>query len=223
MAQKRDLDLASIAYERIKQMIVERELQPGEKIQQDVLAKKLGVSRTPLITALNRLKSEKLVESELNKGFTVRRFSLKELVDIWTLRTVIERMVIEEIAEDISEKKIKCFREIFAGFSPPWDEAKYSAYTRADRKFHNELLKMSTNSFVPQFIQLFDIVRWSYQDGLVRFPEETLNEHHMIIDALEAHDVEKVVELMTEHHRKSKESLEFALRQFANISKELKQ
>lgn len=222
MVQKKEYDLASVAYEKIKQMIVEHELHPGDKIQQDVLAKKLGVSRTPLITALNRLQSEKFVEYELNKGYTVRRFSLKELVDIWTLRTAIERMVVEEIAEKISDEEIKSLRQIFEGFTPPWDDEKYSEYTRADRKFHNELLKMSSNSFVPQFIQLFDIVRWSYQDGLVRFPEETLVEHHLIIDALEAHDVDKVVELITDHHKKSKESLEFALRQFVNISKELK-
>ena len=205
MNEKRETDLASVAYEKIKQMIVERELQPGEKIQQEEIAQKLGISRTPLLTALNRLKSERLVESELNKGFTVRKFSLKELVDIWVLRTAIERMVIEEVAESISTEKTGYLRKIFEGFAPPWDDLKYSEYTRADRKFHNELLKMSTNSFVPQLAQMFDIVRWSYQDGLVRYPEETLTEHNLIIDALEAHDTQKAVELITNHHSKSKE------------------
>lgn len=219
---KRDIDLATVAYEKIKQMIVEHELLPGEKIQQEELSKKLGLSRTPIITALNRLKSEKLVESELNKGFTVRKFSLKELIDIWTLRTAVERMVIEEVAETITTEKIKYLRDIFEGFAPPWNDRKYSEYTRADRKFHNELLKMSTNLFVPQMAQLFDIVRWSYQDGLVRFPEETLEEHKQIIDALEAHDVQQAIKLITEHHKKSRECLEFALRQFTNLSAAIK-
>jgi DNA-binding GntR family transcriptional regulator len=220
---KRDIDLATTAYEKIKQMIIDRELLPGEKIQQEILSKKLEISRTPLITALNRLQSEKLVESELNKGFTVRKFSLKELVDIWTLRTVIERMAIEEFAETITSDKVNYLRNIFEGFAPPWNEQKYSEYTRADRKFHNELLKMSNNSFVPQIAQMFDIVRWSYQDGLVRFPEATLTEHKLIIDALEVHDLQLSLKLITEHHKKSKECLEFALRQFANLSKAIKQ
>jgi DNA-binding GntR family transcriptional regulator len=77
---------------------------------------------------------------------------------------------------------------------------------------------MSTNAFIPQVAQLFDIVRWSYQDGLVRFPEETLDEHRKIIDALEEHDTESAVNLITVHHSKSKERLEFELRQFAKLS-----
>jgi DNA-binding GntR family transcriptional regulator len=218
MTSKPETDFATYAYEKIKQMIIDRKLLPGEKIQQEDLSKELGVSRTPLIMALNMLRSEKLVEAELNKGFTVRKFSLKEIADIWTLRTAIEQMVVKEITPQITAAEAAALRTIFDGFGPPWEEQRYSDYTRADRKFHNQLLKMSTNAFIPQVAQLFDIVRWSYQDGLVRFPEETLEEHLKIIDALEANDTEAAVNLITIHHSKSKERLEFELRQFAKLS-----
>jgi DNA-binding GntR family transcriptional regulator len=132
--QEEKKDLATYAYEHIKQMVIDRELMPGERIQQEVLARELGISRTPLVTALNRLASENLVELEANKGFSVRRFSLKEIADIWSLRTAIERMVVEEIAAKISAEDVAYMRSIFAGLEPPWNQEKYAEYTRADRR-----------------------------------------------------------------------------------------
>ena len=220
--QEEKKDLATYAYEHIKQMVIDRELMPGERIQQEVLARELGISRTPLVTALNRLASENLVELEANKGFSVRRFSLKEIADIWSLRTAIERMVVEEIAARVSPEDVAYMRSIFAGLEPPWNQEKYAEYTRADRRFHNFILRLSDNSFVPQLTEMFDIVRWSYQDGLVRLPENTLHEHVAIIDALEGHDVRGAVELIVEHHTKSKECLEFALQQYSKLSKAVK-
>jgi DNA-binding GntR family transcriptional regulator len=217
-----ELDLVEHAYENIKQMIVDREILPGEKIQQDVLSKKLMISRTPIILALTRLASEKLVETQKNKGFIVRKFSLQEFIDIWNLRTAIEKMVVEEITPAISPAQIKMLKGIFSHFAPPWDNQKYVEYARADRKFHNELLKMSNNLFVPQIAQMCDIIRWSYQDGIIRYPEETLQEHYNLIDALETHDGPRSLKLITEHHDKSRERLEFTLMQFAKLSVSLK-
>ena len=62
------------AYSILKNLIIERKLLPGEKIPQEKLARDLGISRTPLISALKFLEHEKLVESVPRRGFFVRLF-----------------------------------------------------------------------------------------------------------------------------------------------------
>ena len=66
-------------YDRLKSMILERRLLPGEKIFQDKLAQELGVSRTPLVNALKILENEKLVSSKPRRGYYVRLFSKAEM------------------------------------------------------------------------------------------------------------------------------------------------
>ena len=74
------------AYQIIKEMIMQRQLLPGDKIPQGKLAQDLGISRTPLVSALKYLEQEKLVESMPRRGFFVRLFSKEEMVYIFDLR-----------------------------------------------------------------------------------------------------------------------------------------
>ena len=71
------------AYQIIKEMIEERVLLPGQKIPQEKLAADLGISITPLISALKFFEQEKLVVSKPRRGFFVRLFAMEEMVSIF--------------------------------------------------------------------------------------------------------------------------------------------
>jgi DNA-binding GntR family transcriptional regulator len=62
-------NLAQKAYLIIKNMIIDRKLLPGDKIPQEKLAQELGISRTPLVSALKYLEKEKLVAAQPRRGF----------------------------------------------------------------------------------------------------------------------------------------------------------
>ena len=68
------------AYLILKNMIMSRRLLPGEKIPQEKLAHDLGISRTPLVSALKYLEKEKLVEAIPRRGFYVRLFTKEEMI-----------------------------------------------------------------------------------------------------------------------------------------------
>ena len=68
------------AYQVIKDMIIVRQLLPGQKIPQEKLALDLGISRTPLISALKFLENEKLVQAMPRRGYFVRLFTQKEMI-----------------------------------------------------------------------------------------------------------------------------------------------
>jgi len=75
-AAHRNLDAK--VYDRLKAMILEGRLVPGDKVYQDRLAQVMGVSRTPLVNALKVLEQEKLIKAIPRRGFFVRQFSKEE-------------------------------------------------------------------------------------------------------------------------------------------------
>ena len=89
-------------YQIIKDMIEHRQLLPGQKIPQEKLAEELGISRTPLISALKFLEQEKLVETKPRRGFFVRLFTMAELVSIFEIREVLEGLSARRAAQSIT-------------------------------------------------------------------------------------------------------------------------
>ena len=79
-------------YDSLKDMIRSKELQPGEKIVQEKIAEMLGVSRTPLMKALQKLEHENFLISIPHKGMYVRKVSLSEMIDLYYCRESIECM-----------------------------------------------------------------------------------------------------------------------------------
>src|SRR3569832_1220939 len=77
-------------YEQLKAMAVSYEFKPGERLNEGDLAKRLGVSRTPLREALNRLNTEGNQRNTPDKGFFCRELDAHEIFDLYELRKSIE-------------------------------------------------------------------------------------------------------------------------------------
>src|SRR5581483_10446370 len=92
------------AYERLKRMAVGYHLKPGQRLNEIELAKQLGVSRTPLREALNRLNIEGFTRFSPGEGFYSRNLSQREILDLYELRKAIElhgvRLAIQHANED---------------------------------------------------------------------------------------------------------------------------
>jgi DNA-binding GntR family transcriptional regulator len=76
--------------DRLRSLILNRQLQPGERLVQDDLAEQLGVSRTPIREALHALAADGLVVLSRNKGASVAAFSLEDLKDLYSIRIPLE-------------------------------------------------------------------------------------------------------------------------------------
>ena len=88
-----DLNQREVAYQRIKAMIINGELQMGQNISDKILSKKLRLGLTPIRDALNLLKSEDLVISYPKKGTFVFELSSKLFFDIFETRRILKHMV----------------------------------------------------------------------------------------------------------------------------------
>lgn len=204
-------NLDHIVYRELKNMILERRLEPGSKIYQDRLAQQLGVSRTPLVNALKKLEHEKLVTARPRRGYFVRLFSREEMVHIFELREVLEGLAARRAARQVTESQIKKLRSFFKNFKEPDDFNNLKAYAIEDRRFHNYLISIAEKEFLASILETYNVITFSYQvaqaEGLVRSPEDTISEHLEVIDAICRKDEQAAEALIRQHLRSTGEKL----------------
>ena len=204
-AQHENLDQK--AYQVIKDMIMRRKLLPGEKIPQERLAQEMGISRTPLVSALKFLEQEKLVEARPRRGYFVRLFSKKEMVNIFELREVLEGLAARRAAGNITDPEIDKLKNFFAPFDTSKPIEDYKAYSLADRHFHFFIMDIGAKEFLKSILLTTNIISFSYQvvssEGLIRSPNDTITEHKAVIDAISERDAEAAEQLMRQHFKKS--------------------
>ena len=195
------------AYLIIKEMITNRKLLPGDKIPQENLAQELGISRTPLVSALKYMEKEKLVEAKPRRGFFVRLFTVQEMVNIFELREVLEGLAARRAAICITDKQVNKLNSFFKQFSSPINHAQYKSYAREDRQFHSYVTEIGSKEFLKSILQSYNIISFSYQvissEGLVRPPDETIHEHRAMIDAICSRSSDDAKMLMRQHFKRT--------------------
>jgi len=200
------------AYQVIKDMIIERVLQPGQKIPQEKLAEELGISRTPLVNALKFLEHEKLVQVLPRRGYFVRLFTQKEMIYIFELREVLEGLAARRACQEITEEQIQVLNGFFNKFRGLNEINDFKTYAKEDRAFHNYIVEIGAKEFLKSFLQTYNIIVFSYQlngaaEGLVRPPGDTIDEHLAIMEAINNRNPGQAEDLMRLHLRRSLESL----------------
>lgn len=196
-------ELSAQAYHWVKSMIISKELEPGQKIVQDRLAEDLGISRTPLRSALQMLEGEGLIESVPRKGVIVKEFTNKEVLEIYDCRMALEGTAIRLFTERATAKEVEELKTLFVPFTQGKIDAK--AYQKADAKFHDTIIEGSGNNFLHKLFHQGNLLVCIDIIGLLRAPEETLQEHIEIIKAVENKDVDLAEHLAKEHLDRTKQ------------------
>jgi DNA-binding GntR family transcriptional regulator len=198
-------------YKTLKSMIFESKVLPGTKISQDKLAQELGISRTPLVSALKKLEQERLIMAIPRRGFFVREFSREEMIHIFELREVLEGLAARRASMIITPEQIGKLTRFFQGVKISNDPKEIKKYAEEDRRFHNFLMEIGGNDLLTSILGTYSVVTFSYlggfQEGLVRHPRETIHEHLALIKAICKRDAAKAEELARLHLINSRERL----------------
>jgi len=195
----------NIIYVELRRAIIMRHLSPGDRFDVDALAEKNKTSVTPVRDALRMLSQEGLVVIKPRSGYFVARTTLKQLRDFLDLRHILELAAVERAAVKNTKEQIAEMRTIHAGYTGDDDES-YDRYTDENRKFHFCLAKASGNNELTQLMgRLHDrLAPFMVMRHGGRTQEAT---HNIIIDALEAHDVEAAREALLDDIERSHESI----------------
>ena len=103
---------ATAVARELREAIVEGRLQPNERIKQDAVAKRLGVSRLPVREALRELASEGLVTLERDVGARVTSLDPRELLEVYLLREAVEPMMVAQSARKITADELAAAWEV---------------------------------------------------------------------------------------------------------------
>lgn len=198
-------------YDKVKSMILNNELKQGQKIVQEKLAGELGVSRTPLNRALQMLEFEMLLESVPRRGIYVKKISLKEMLDVFDCREGLEAVAARLVALKNDPTVVVKLEKLFEPFTNSESKIKASAYRSADTRFHTELIHASGNWYLNRLYFFDNLSSKIIQMGLVRPPEETLEEHLRIIDAIRHNNPLLAAEEAALHIRKSRNLIATAI------------
>jgi DNA-binding GntR family transcriptional regulator len=128
--------------------------------------------------------------------------SVKELTEIFEVREVIQGVSVKNVIEKSTEKEIKELESYFLPFAKE-EIIDEEQYYNADKKFHRRLIELSHNDLIIKINKMFNIHNFSYQEGLVRPPQETLTEHLNLIKAIKNREKDRAQILAIEHIAKS--------------------
>jgi DNA-binding GntR family transcriptional regulator len=180
-------------------MIIDGELSPGEKLLQDDLANRLGVSRTPFLYAFSKLEQENLVAALPRRGAYVKKHSAKELRDIFDIRARLEPLGTKEATLRAAPDDIARLEVLLKAFDAAFSSNNDKELKKTDYDFHMEILRISGNVF------LFDMLATcnSISIGNIHGPKMTLETadcgHHALLAAIKAKDAQKAEEIMFRH------------------------
>jgi GntR family transcriptional regulator of vanillate catabolism len=215
--------LASKLTIAIRQLILNGEFSPGDRVAEIPLAEKLGVSRTPTRAAMSQLEQEGLLLSSATGGYTVRSFTLTEIREAIDVRGALEGLGAEIIAQrGLSRTALREFNDCLAKGDALVDAGvfrpeHFDIYVDMNTRFHALLLAEAANQALQRALEINDAYPFSAARTAV-FDERHVIEnyrrlvvshaqHHAIVNALAAGEGGRANALMREHSNLAKQAL----------------
>ena len=197
--------LSERAYEAIKESLLRTDVtqtKNEDRIDERGISESLGISRTPLREAINRLVMEGFLKVVPRKGVYVVKKTKKEIIEILLVRAALEGMAARLATKYVTEKEIQKMKGLFSAFGESSKEGQFLKYSNANIEFHELVLKTSQcGKLIELAGNIFDHIRWIRFRTIVykdRF-RNVQREHLAIIDALEKRDPELAEKRMRAH------------------------
>jgi DNA-binding GntR family transcriptional regulator len=204
------IDLANEVYRALRRRIFIGDLQPGAKIRPEQVAKELGVSRTPVTEAINRLAQEELVTLQRNRGTFVSDFSLERVVDMFDVRLMMEQFAADHGIERAPAADLARLQQLLANEEALMREdgvTDYLTWHRINRDFHQQCVALANNVVLSDLYARLNIdivMARAYQLALLRVPREVHTEHQTILAAYEARDIQALRAALSDHLTRGK-------------------
>ena len=191
-----------IAYEFIKNRILEGIYHPSQKLIENDLAIEIGVSRNTVKKALLKLEQENLVVLEKNKGATIKSFTLDEINNYLKIREVLEGLIAADAAMNISDADIEELEAIVEEMHLNLVQQNFDEYSNGNLKFHDVIYRASNNKQAVEMVKIIKQQLKRVQFRTILVPgrnENSFKEHSDILSALRNREVELSEHLVKKH------------------------
>jgi len=212
----------------LRELLLKGDYRPGERLSELALVEKLGVSRTPIRLAFDRLAHEGLVEPSPSGGFVVCEFTIADIWDAIEMRGVLEgtaaRLAAERLTDPLRlirihglqaqmDALVQTFRHNMIG--------SFGMYMNLNEEFHSELVRLSASPMLKRTMAHLTALPFAAPSAMVfarsKLPGAadllTLGQehHHALLEAIEKHQGSRAESLAREHVQISRRNLESVL------------
>lgn len=210
-------------YENLRDAILNRMFKPGERLQVDEIAERLGVSLTPVRHAIQQLATEGLIEIKPRSGTFVATLSLEEIEATFDVRIALECLAAEKVLERVKPADLQRLEELLEVLRRPvGNEDALRKHEKANSELHLLLIEAAGNRRLTEIYKGLNahltIARIhaaerngnpnprQAQEIAKRFAAEQ-DEHEEIVAALRARDLPRMQAAVRKHIGRAKESL----------------
>lgn len=205
----------------IRDMMINGELKPGDKIHEVSLCERFGVSRTPLREALKVLANEGLIENTVNRGSLVARVTRREIDELFPIMGVLEGLAGESVVDVASAADMDQLHDMHNTMVAHYRQGDWAAYIKMNRLIHQTLFTIANNASLTALYNSLLIRTHSVRFIARKSPErwaEAVDDHTQLMAALDARDGEKVRRILREHLRHKAEMVHEALAEIDNCT-----
>jgi GntR family transcriptional regulator of vanillate catabolism len=209
---------------RLREMILKGDFQAGERISELPLVALLGVSRTPIRLALERLAHEGLLEPNPTGGFIIRAFTLDDVWDSIEIRGTLEgiaaRLAAERITAEAQLDTLRAYQDEMDALGEPATET-FPSYLELNELFHAEIVRLAGSAMLRLTLDRLFCLPFASPSALVNSPMKLpdagnrLNvgkeQHHLLIEAISSRHGAFAESLAREHSRLTRRHLDLAV------------
>lgn len=227
VAISRDSSQTDRAILGIRDLVLRGEFKAGERLPEVELATRIGVSRTPIRAALQKLEEEGLLDLAQPAGYVVRGFSETDLDDAIEVRGTIEglaaRLAAERGTSRVALSQMReCLDEIDVVLAEKQVDLQHlNRYAAANARFHELILGAASSEIVQRAMRRVSSLPFASPNAFVlaqaKIPDAfdllkiAQAQHHDIVDAIAGRSGARAEALVKEHARIARKNLELAL------------
>lgn len=196
---------AQVAYDGIKKLISDQEIEPGELLSENQLAEYFNMSRTPVREAIRRLQAEGLVEIRKGIGTFLKPLTAKDIKDIYEVRTAMELMACETSIYQITDEEIRQVRENLEELKnrkQRGEKIGHMEFSQIDGQFHDLIIQRSNNKYIELLMEqiYFNVERYRRLSFHVSLDlEESTRQHLDLLQYLEQRDLKGLQAGLSSH------------------------
>lgn len=195
-------------FETVRSDILTCRIRPGEELREGELARRYGVSKSPVRDAMQKLEFEGLIEIEPRRGHRVKPISISDAEDMLELRIILEIGALKGIVQRATDEELADLDR----FRDPKDQS-IEAFTAYNCRFHRHLSQLSGNRRLAEetgrVMEMYDrlcmisLATQRAKDGF----SGPISDHHEIITALQARDASRAARVATRHVNRSRKAI----------------
>jgi len=202
MGQSKKQNSENSIYQKLKTAIRKRYIKQGSQLVEVTLAQKLGVSRTPVRSAIKKLEAEGLVNSIPNRGAFVITPTKKEIEETFLVRAELECMAASLATGNCTTQYIDDLYQLIESEPTAFDNDDLDKYYAVNDSFHTRIAEISGNNVLSSYVkELLDRTRiyLILYDPFYKIEYSPTTEHLDIIKGIASGDPKKSIEAVRAH------------------------